>query len=196
MKIINFCNAYNALRTLSDVRIDHKCLINFGPSNKQITNPYIDILENKSKFDEYLYQSEQFYVLNQMFSNSEKSKLKKTIMNNKYLFDHLAGYYSNCSIKGYHFIEQFLIDKQHNLISDEELLYYDSNLIKISFTKTVDGIKYKKLNGSFLLNVDFVGYQCLALFSHVKSLNLVKTIYGQIICPTFNSNKIKTFYLK
>jgi hypothetical protein len=42
------------------------------------------------------------------------------------------------------------------IITDEKILYHNSELIKISFTKTINGIKYRKFNGSFLLNIDAI----------------------------------------
>jgi hypothetical protein len=205
MKTMYFLKLFDAIKNVSNIKKIIKTN-NYNPFLK--TNKYLDsyldsYLEwsnNRVHTFDILKQTEHYRILTHYIDSSQNNKLKNIIKSNNYLYDHLIGYYQTNQIhiiQGYHFLEQLFVDIRHNQISNIKIIYSDSNLIKISFIKTIDGIIYRKFNGSFLLNIDYSGYICLGLFSHLNSLNMTKTKYGQIICPSFDSNdKIKTFYLK
>jgi hypothetical protein len=218
----SFTNAYSLMKSISKLNIRSNCFnktigsnltsinINTNINTKGLKNHISEyskwannIIGSNGLSDnhtyEYIKQTEHFYILKNLLNMEQKKKLDRLICRNDYLLNHLIGYYidGNKFIKGYHFIEQLIIDNELNNISNIDILEQSDDLMKLSFCKIKDGVQYTKTNSSFLLKIDFVGYLCLAFFSHINSLNDSQTNFGKIICPVFMPNgKIKTFYLK
>jgi hypothetical protein len=80
------------------------------------------------------------------------------------------------------------------------MVYSDYVLTKCCFEKRFGFDRFISQTKSFCLNIDYIGYICLGLYAHINRLNMrnikINNTYRQIICPSFNDNMIKTFYLK